>query len=139
MQHGGRGPGAVAVDAAALELRSIWSIGRELRVTVLILTRRRTQTGQGHTTIVCGMSDGQGHAPDVRGMSEGTEARAQYAATSMWYISDSPVDCWSRRGSEAVRTCGGTYHYMWHAPRSAQELNEQRSRRYAKVPHKHDN
>jgi hypothetical protein len=83
MQHGDRGPGAVAADAAALELRSIWSIGREVRVTVLILTRRRTQTGQGHTTIVCGMSDGQGHAPDVRGMSEGTEARAQYAATSM--------------------------------------------------------
>jgi hypothetical protein len=70
MQHGDRGPGAVAADAAALELRSIWGIGREVRVTVFILTRRRAHTGQGHT-------------PDVRGMSEGTEARAQYAATSM--------------------------------------------------------
>jgi hypothetical protein len=69
MQHGGRGPGAVATDAATLELRSVWSI-RELQMAVFILISSRAQIGQGHTTVVCGMSTGQGHAPDVRGVSK---------------------------------------------------------------------
>jgi hypothetical protein len=44
----------------------------------------------------------------------------------------------TRRGSETVRTCGGAYHIMWHAPISTMQLGEQRNRRYRQVPHKHD-
>jgi hypothetical protein len=69
VQHSGRRSGSVAEDAAALGQRCIWSRWRCGDRVSLDLDSPHDTTGQGHTTVVCGMSYGQGHAIHIRGMS----------------------------------------------------------------------